>query len=93
MGTNKLMRRTKREKETDQIWAREEEKHKTQEDRTDITPPSRTALQRGGGGHSGASRDTETGQDRRPPGPAPVPDPRQRGELGRPWRVIFVISF
>ncbi len=44
------------------------------EHRSDITPPSRTVrdtIQRGGGvGALEASRDTETGQDRRPPGGA-----------------------
>ncbi len=31
-----------------------------------------------------ASRNTETGQDRRPPGRCPFQDPRRSGELGRP---------
>ncbi len=60
---------------TNQIWAREEGKHKTRRDTTDITPPSRTVrpapytIQRGGGlGALEASRDTEAGQYRRPPG-------------------------
>ncbi len=34
-----------------------------------------------------ASRDTETGQDRRPPGRRPFRDPRRSRELGRPWRI------
>ncbi len=63
------------------------------EHRSDITPPSLTVrpalytIQLGGGvGSLEASRDTETGQDRRPPGQRPFRDPRRSGELGQPWR-------
>ncbi len=34
-----------------------------------------------------ASRDTETGQDRRPPGRRLFRNPRWSGELGWPWRI------
>ncbi len=64
------------------------------EHRSDIAPPSRTVrpapytIQRGGGvGALEASRDTETGQDRRPPGQRPFRDPLRSRELGRPWRI------
>ncbi len=88
---------------TNHIWAREEGKPRHGDTQSDITPPSRTVrpalytIQRGGGvGALEASRDTETGQDRRPPGRRPFWEPwRVRGlgrpwrsgELGRPWRV------
>ncbi len=59
-GTNELMMRTEWEQETDQKWAREEWKHKIQEDRIDIYSPLPEGLSRAlqhpmgrGGGLSG----------------------------------------
>ncbi len=50
--------------------------------------PHRNNNIRGGGvGALDASRDMETGEDRRPPGRRPFQNPRQSGELGWPWRI------
>ncbi len=49
--------------------------------------PHRTPSNGEGGGALEASRDTETGQDRRPPGRRPFRDPRRSRELGRPWPI------
>ncbi len=49
--------------------------------------PHRTPSNGEGGGCAlEASRDTETGEDRRPPGRCPFRDPRRSRELGQPWR-------
>ncbi len=59
---------------------------------TVLPPPERCVPHRtpsngeGGMGALEALRDTETGQDRRPPGRRLFRDPRRSRELGRPWR-------
>ncbi len=75
-----------------QIWSQEGGKHKTWGTQVWHYSPlpngAGYTIQRGGGGGAlEASRYTETGQDRRPPGQRPFRDPRRSGELGQPWRV------
>ncbi len=85
------MRRTKREWETDQIWARGERKQDMGNTGLTLLPPP-GHIQRGGGVRPKGTRR----QDRRPPGWRPFRDPRRSRELGwprwirelgRPWRI------
>ncbi len=87
------MRRTKREQETDQIWAQEEGKHRTWGHSSDIIPPPppnrripRCTTSNGEGGWALWRPQGTWRQDRRPPGRRPFRDPWWSRELGRLWR-------
>ncbi len=87
------MRRTKREQETDQIWAQEEGKHRTWGHSSDIIPPPppnrripRCTTSMGEGGWALWRPQGTWRQDRRPPGRRPFRDPWWSRELGRLWR-------
>ncbi len=76
------MRRIKREQETDQIWTREERKHKTWGTQVWHYSPLPNGVHHPVGGlwrPQGTRR-----QDRRPPGRRPFRDQRRSGELASP---------